>query len=209
MALQIAANLKNYKTLYVSGEESLQQIKLRAERIANGENNCWVLSETRLESILRNAESLNPDIIVIDSIQAISTERTDSSPGSVTQIRECTTEILKYAKENNKPAILIGHINKEGNLAGPKVLEHIVDTVLQFEGDRNHLYRIIRATKNRFGSTSELGIFGKRPCQVCETIHFDLPGYQKISGNMVFFVFGVSGKAYNLHSILQGQWYTL
>ncbi len=159
LALQIAANLENYKTLYVSGEESLQQIKLRAERIANGENNCWVLSETRLESILRIAESLNPDIIVIDSIQAISTERTDSSPGSVTQIRECTTEILKYAKENNKPVILIGHINKEGNLAGPKVLEHIVDTVLQFEGDRNHLYRIIRATKNRFGSTSELGIF--------------------------------------------------
>ncbi len=159
LALQIAANLNTYKTLYVSGEESLQQIKLRAERIASGENNCYVLSETRLEAILRNAEALNPDIIVIDSIQTISTQKTDSSPGSVTQIRDCTTEILKYAKENNKPVILIGHINKEGNLAGPKVLEHIVDTVLQFEGDRNHLYRIIRATKNRFGSTSEIGIF--------------------------------------------------
>ncbi|MCF6365011.1 MAG: DNA repair protein RadA [Bacteroidales bacterium] len=159
LALQIAANLEHYKTMYVSGEESLQQIKLRAKRIASGENNCYILSETRLEAILRNAENLNPDIIVIDSIQTISTEKTDSSPGSVTQIRECTTEILKYAKENNKPVILIGHINKEGNLAGPKVLEHIVDTVLQFEGDRNHLYRIIRATKNRFGSTSELGIF--------------------------------------------------
>ncbi len=159
LALQIAANLNTYKTLYVSGEESLQQIKLRAKRIASGENNCYVLSETRLEAILRNAEALNPDIIVIDSIQTISTQKTDSSPGSVTQIRDCTTEILKYAKENNKPVILIGHINKEGNLAGPKVLEHIVDTVLQFEGDRNHLYRIIRATKNRFGSTSEIGIF--------------------------------------------------
>ncbi len=159
LALQIAVNLHTYKTLYVSGEESLQQIKLRAERIASGDNNCFVLSETRLEAILRNAENLDPDIIVIDSIQTISTEKTDSSPGSVTQIRECTTEILKYAKQNNKPVILIGHINKEGNLAGPKVLEHIVDTVLQFEGDRNHLYRIIRATKNRFGSTSEIGIF--------------------------------------------------
>ena len=159
LALQIAVNLENYKTLYVSGEESMQQIKLRAERIATAENNCYVLSETRLEAILRNAENLDPDIIIIDSIQTISTEKTDSSPGSVTQIRECTTEILKYAKENNKPVILIGHINKEGNLAGPKVLEHIVDTVLQFEGDRNHLYRIIRATKNRFGSTSEIGIF--------------------------------------------------
>ena len=159
LALQIAVNLENYKTLYVSGEESLQQIKLRAERIATGDNNCFVLSETRLEAILRNSENLDPDIIVIDSIQTISTQKSDSSPGSVTQIRECTTEILKYAKENNKPVILIGHINKEGNLAGPKVLEHIVDTVLQFEGDRNHLYRIIRATKNRFGSTSEIGIF--------------------------------------------------
>lgn len=159
LALQVAAKLVQLKTLYVSGEESLQQIKLRAERIAKGENNCYILSETKLESILRNAESLEPDIIVIDSIQTLSTERSDSSPGSVTQIRECTTEILKFAKERNTPVILIGHINKEGNLAGPKVLEHIVDTVLQFEGDRNHLYRIIRATKNRFGSTSELGIF--------------------------------------------------
>jgi DNA repair protein RadA/Sms len=159
LALQIAVNLQGYKTLYVSGEESLQQIKLRAERIAEGDNSCYILSETNLEAILRNIESLEPDIIVIDSIQTVSSERSESSPGSVTQIRECTTEILKYAKERNKPVILIGHINKEGNLAGPKVLEHIVDTVLQFEGDRNHLYRIIRAAKNRFGSTSELGIF--------------------------------------------------
>jgi len=159
LALQIAVHLKKYKTLYVSGEESLQQIKLRAERISDEYNNCFILSETQVENILRNAEELDPDIIVIDSVQTVHTERSDSSPGSVSQIRECTTEILKYAKENGKPVILIGHINKEGNLAGPKVLEHIVDTVLQFEGDRNHIYRILRASKNRFGSTSELGIF--------------------------------------------------
>jgi DNA repair protein RadA/Sms len=159
LALQIALNLDGYKTLYISGEESLQQIKMRAGRISDIESNCWILSETQLEMILKHIESLNPDIIVIDSIQTVTTERSESSPGSVSQIKECTIEILKYAKVNNKPVILIGHINKEGNLAGPKVLEHIVDTVLQFEGDRNHLYRIVRATKNRYGSTSELGIF--------------------------------------------------
>ncbi|NPA67279.1 MAG: DNA repair protein RadA [Chlorobi bacterium] len=159
LALQIAVRLKKYTTLYVSGEESLQQIKLRAERIADEYNNCYILSETRIENILRISEELNPDIIVIDSVQTVHTERSDSSPGSVSQIRECTVEILKYAKENGKPVILIGHINKEGSLAGPKILEHIVDTVLQFEGDRNHIYRILRASKNRFGSTSELGIF--------------------------------------------------
>lgn len=159
LALQIAVRLQKYKTLYVSGEESLQQIKLRAERVSEEYNNCYILCETQTENILRHSEELNPDIIVIDSIQTVRTERSDSSPGSVSQIRECTTEILKYAKENGKPVILIGHINKEGNLAGPKVLEHIVDTVLLFEGDRNHIYRILRASKNRFGSTNEIGIF--------------------------------------------------
>jgi DNA repair protein RadA/Sms len=159
LALQIALHLDGLKTLYISGEESMQQIKMRAERINKSENNCYILSETQLESIIRHIDSLKPDIVVIDSIQTVSTERSESSPGSVSQIKECTTEILKYAKINNTPVILIGHINKEGNLAGPKVLEHIVDTVLQFEGDRNHLYRIVRATKNRYGSTSELGIF--------------------------------------------------
>ncbi len=159
LALQIAVRLEKYKTLYVSGEESLQQIKLRAERISEEYNNCYILTETQTENILRHADELNPDIIIIDSIQTVHTEKSDSSPGSVSQIRECTTEILKYAKENGKPVILIGHINKEGNLAGPKVLEHIVDTVLQFEGDRNHIYRILRASKNRFGSTNEIGIF--------------------------------------------------
>lgn len=159
LALQIAINLLGYKTLYISGEESLQQIKMRAERISISENNCYILSETQLEIIFKHIESLNPDILVIDSIQTMSTERSESLPGSVSQIKECTTEILKYAKINQKPVILIGHINKEGNLAGPKVLEHIVDTVLQFEGDRNYMYRIVRATKNRYGSTSEIGIF--------------------------------------------------
>ncbi len=159
LALQIAARLQKYKTLYVSGEESLQQIKLRAERVSEEYNNCFILSETQTETILRHSEELDPDIIVIDSIQTVHTERSDSSPGSISQIRECTMEIMKYAKENGKPVILIGHINKEGSLAGPKVLEHIVDTVLQFEGDRNHIYRILRASKNRFGSTNEIGIF--------------------------------------------------
>ncbi len=159
LALQIATRLQNHKTLYVSGEESLQQIKLRAERISSAYNNCYILAETAMENILRHSEELDPDLIVIDSVQTVHTEKSDSSPGSISQIRECTTEILKYAKENNKPVILIGHINKEGSLAGPKVLEHIVDTVLQFEGERNHIYRILRASKNRFGSTSELGIF--------------------------------------------------
>jgi DNA repair protein RadA/Sms len=159
LALQIALMSENYKTLYVSGEESLQQIKMRAERIKNDHGNCVVLSETLLDNILEAAEDENPDIIILDSIQTVYTERIDSSPGSVAQIRECAAEILKYAKDNSKPAILIGHINKEGNLAGPKVLEHIVDTVLLFEGDRNYVYRILRASKNRFGSTAELGIF--------------------------------------------------
>ncbi len=159
LALQIAIGLLKQKTLYVSGEESLQQIKLRSERIASQANNCFVLSETLLENIILNIRNINPDIIVIDSIQTIYTKGSESSPGSVSQIRECTTELLRYAKDNAKAVILIGHINKEGNIAGPKVLEHIVDTVLQFEGDRNHVYRILRASKNRFGSTSELGIF--------------------------------------------------
>lgn len=159
LALQIALSIEKYKTLYVSGEESLQQIKLRSERIDNEFENCLILSETKLENILLNAQTEDPDILVIDSIQTIYTERLESSPGSVSQIRECANEIMKYCKENAKPVILIGHINKEGNLAGPKVLEHVVDTVLQFEGDRNHIYRILRSTKNRFGSTSELGIF--------------------------------------------------
>jgi len=159
LALQIAVNFPNLKTLYVSGEESLQQIKLRADRINTKAGDCLVLSETILENIFLQIEAVQPDIIVIDSIQTIFTEKLESIPGSISQVRECTVELMKYAKENSIPIILIGHINKEGNIAGPKVLEHIVDTVLQFEGDRNHVYRILRSIKNRFGSTSELGIY--------------------------------------------------
>lgn len=158
LALQIALNI-SLKVLYISGEESLGQIRLRAERVGIKNENCYILSETLLENIFAYINHINPDIIVIDSIQTIYTERIESSPGSITQIRECTTAMLKNLKEKSIPVFLIGHINKEGNLAGPKVLEHIVDTVLQFEGDRNYLYRILRTRKNRFGSTSEIGIF--------------------------------------------------
>jgi len=158
LALQIALNLDK-KTLYISGEESLQQIKMRAERINNNPKNCYVLSEVSIETIINQIEHENPDIVVIDSVQTLQTERVESSPGSVTQIRESTALLMRIAKEKAIPFIIIGHINKDGNIAGPKVLEHMVDTVLQFEGDRNHIYRILRATKNRFGSTSELGIF--------------------------------------------------
>ena len=160
LVLQTALTLPDLKVLYVSGEESPQQIKLRSERIVpGGTSNCLVVSEVLVEKITAHIENTNPDLLIIDSIQTIETDYIESTPGSVSQIRESTAIILKVAKEKNLPVILIGHINKEGSLAGPKVLEHMVDVVLQFEGDRNHMYRILRATKNRFGSTSELGIF--------------------------------------------------
>ena len=159
LILQLSLRLKGRRILYVSGEESIQQIKLRGERIGIKNEECILLAETQLENIIIHVDDIKPEFVVIDSIQTISTDRIESSPGSVSQIRECTTEILKYAKQHNIPFILIGHINKEGNLAGPKILEHIVDTVLQFEGDQNHYYRILRSIKNRFGSTSEIGIF--------------------------------------------------
>lgn len=159
LILQVALKMKGLKTLYISGEESSQQIKLRADRVYKGESSCFILSETLLETIFVHIKEFKPDFLILDSIQTVYTERIESSPGTVSQIRECTTRILQYAKTNSVPVILIGHITKEGSLAGPKILEHIVDTVLQFEGDRNNLYRIIRAAKNRFGSTSELGIY--------------------------------------------------
>ena len=162
LALQIALKLDKLITLYISGEESNQQIKLRAERLKLKNDNCYLLNETSIENIFLHLEKLTPDIVIIDSIQTLYTDFVDSSPGSISQIRECTSQMLKYAKESSHPVILIGHITKDGSLAGPKVLEHIVDTVLQFEGDHNHVYRILRATKNRFGSTSELGIFEMR-----------------------------------------------
>jgi DNA repair protein RadA/Sms len=160
LVLQMAMQLNTRKILYVSGEESPQQIKLRADRLSDMDGtNCLLVGETSLELILTHIENEAPGFVVIDSIQTMERENIESSPGSVSQIRECTAAILKVAKEKNIPVLLIGHINKEGNLAGPKVLEHIVDVVLQFEGDRHYMYRILRAVKNRFGSTSEIGIF--------------------------------------------------
>jgi DNA repair protein RadA/Sms len=159
LALQIALHLKNYTTLYVSGEESAQQIKLRGNRINSDNEKCLVVSETSMENIFSHINNISPDIVVIDSIQTLVTERIEAGPGSVSQIRECTSQLLQYAKQSSVPVLLIGHITKDGSLAGPKILEHMVDTVLQFEGDQNHMYRILRATKNRFGSTSEMGIY--------------------------------------------------
>ena len=158
LMLQVALNLP-YKTLYISGEESAQQIKMRAERIQPDADNCYILTETKTQNIFRQIVEVEPDIVVVDSIQTLQTDYIESSPGSISQIRECTTELIKFAKESATPVILIGHITKDGNIAGPKILEHMVDTVLQFEGDRNHVYRILRANKNRFGSTNELGIY--------------------------------------------------
>ena len=158
LLLQISLNL-SYKTLYVSGEESAQQIKMRAERINPNPANCYILTETKTQNIFRQIEAIEPEVVIIDSIQTLHSDFIESSPGSISQIRECTTELIKFAKETHTPVLLIGHITKEGSIAGPKILEHMVDTVLQFEGDRNHVYRILRANKNRFGSTNELGIY--------------------------------------------------
>jgi DNA repair protein RadA/Sms len=158
LLLQIALKLQ-YKTLYVSGEESQKQIKMRAERISPASSNCYILTETKTQNIFKQIEHLEPDIVVIDSIQTLHSDYIESSAGSISQIKECTTELIKFAKETATPVLLIGHITKDGNIAGPKILEHMVDTVLQFEGDRNHVFRILRAHKNRFGSTNELGIY--------------------------------------------------
>ena len=158
LLLQLALT-SDHPILYVSGEESQNQIKLRADRMGETTTFCTVLSETQMANIFKQVKKNPPKIIIIDSIQTLQTSRIESSPGSVTQIRECTSELIQYAKETNTPVILVGHINKEGSIAGPKILEHMVDTVLQFEGDRNHFYRILRAQKNRYGATSEIGIY--------------------------------------------------
>ncbi len=162
LVLQVILNIKNRKTLYVSGEESVKQLKLRAERLDTRNDDCLILAETSLERIVEMVKDVNPELLIIDSIQTISTEMAEASPGSVSQIRECATALLRLAKSTNIPTLVIGHITKDGAIAGPKILEHIVDTVLQFEGDQHYMYRILRATKNRFGSTSELGIFEMR-----------------------------------------------
>ncbi len=159
LMLQVALNLKGIKVLYVTGEESEHQIKMRAERIGIVNPDCYVLAETITQNIFQHIEQLQPGMIIVDSIQTLHTDYIDSSAGSISQIRECASEFQKYSKISNVPVILIGHITKDGTLAGPKILEHMVDTVLQFEGERNYGYRILRCVKNRFGSTSELGIY--------------------------------------------------
>ncbi|NMC37485.1 MAG: DNA repair protein RadA [Bacteroidales bacterium] len=162
LALQLALAIKGRSVLYVSGEESEEQISLRAKRLKNSGSGCYVYSETDLENILVQAENIKPGLIIIDSIQTIRTGILESSAGSVSQVRECAAQLLKYSKISGIPVFIIGHITKDGTLAGPKVLEHIVDVVLYFEGDNNYVYRILRSVKNRFGSTSELGIFEMR-----------------------------------------------
>jgi len=158
LLLQVALSISK-KVLYVSGEESQSQIKMRAERLSNNNSDCLVLTETKTQNIFKTIEEVIPDVVVIDSIQTLHTDYIEASPGSISQIRETTAELIKFAKETATPVVLIGHITKEGTIAGPKILEHMVDVVLQFEGDRNHTYRILRAQKNRFGSTAELGIY--------------------------------------------------
>ncbi|MEM8999437.1 MAG: DNA repair protein RadA [Bacteroidota bacterium] len=158
LLLQMALKLP-FKTLYVSGEESKHQIKMRADRIQPGHSNCLVLTETKTQNIFQQIALSEPNLVIIDSIQTLHSDDIDSAAGSISQIRECTAELIKFAKESNTPVILVGHITKDGAIAGPKILEHMVDTVLQFEGDRNYVYRILRSLKNRFGSTSELGIY--------------------------------------------------
>ncbi|GGI22937.1 DNA repair protein RadA [Pedobacter mendelii] len=160
LMLQLALNLKGKKLLYVSGEESEQQIKMRAERITESPSaDCYILTETSTQNIFKQIEILEPEIVVIDSIQTLHSAHIESTPGSVSQVRECTAELLRFAKETGTPVFLIGHITKDGAIAGPKILEHMVDTVLQFEGDRHHVYRILRSIKNRFGAAAELGIY--------------------------------------------------
>lgn len=183
LALQLALGSRGLRTLYVSGEESPQQIKMRANRLAAGDGECLVYAETLLEDIVRQAEAVRPDLLVIDSIQTIYSQVLESSPGSVSQIRECAAMLLKYAKTTGTSILLIGHITKDGTIAGPKVLEHIVDVVLQFEGDGNNVYRILRGIKNRFGATYEIGVFEMRgeglsevanPSEILLT-HYDEP----------------------------------
>jgi DNA repair protein RadA/Sms len=160
LMLQLALNIQGKKILYISGEESEHQIKMRAERITtNPKTDCFILTETSTQNIFKQLEELEPDLVIVDSIQTLHSTHIESTPGSVSQIRECAAELLKYAKETDTPVFLIGHITKDGTIAGPKILEHMVDTVLQFEGDRHHVYRILRSIKNRFGAAAELGIY--------------------------------------------------
>ncbi len=188
LILQTVLRLNHVKTLYCSGEESARQIKLRADRITTEPSEVLVVCESMIEGIFKHIEAEKPGLVVIDSIQTMATESLESAPGSVGQIRECAAMLLKYAKETNTPIIIIGHITKEGSIAGPKILEHMVDTVLQFEGDQHYMYRIVRAIKNRFGSTAELGIYemmqsGLRPVSnPSELLLSDVSNSEGLSG---------------------------
>src|SRR5918993_774073 len=157
--LQVGLQLSGVRTLYISGEESEQQIKMRADRVGIKSDNFYLLTETNTQTIFQEIKKLKPELVIVDSIQTLQSPFVESGPGSVSQIRECAAEMQRFAKETNTPVFLIGHITKDGNIAGPKILEHMVDTVLQFEGDRHYAYRILRTLKNRFGSTAELGIY--------------------------------------------------
>ena len=189
LLLQLALKMKK-KILYVSGEESASQIKMRADRLSEIKNpQCFLFTETSVEKIIHEAQKLQPEFMIIDSIQTLQSQNIESSPGTVSQIRECSNEIIKYAKETNTPVFLVGHITKDGQIAGPKLLEHMVDVVLNFDGDRNHLFRLLRANKNRFGSTAEIGIYEmisqglkeiKNPSQILITKKFE-----ELSGNSV------------------------
>lgn len=189
LLLQLALKMKK-KILYVSGEESASQIKMRADRLTDLQNpNCFLLTEVSVEKIIHEAKKLQPDLMIVDSIQTLHSQLLESSPGTVSQIRECSNELIKFAKETNTPIILVGHITKDGQIAGPKVLEHMVDVVLNFDGDRNHLFRLLRANKNRFGSTSEIGIYEmiaqglkeiKNPSEILITKKFE-----ELSGNSI------------------------
>ena len=159
LLLQVALKIQGEKTLYVTGEESDQQIRMRADRLNLTNSSCQILTEVNIQNIFQQIQEIQPSLLVIDSVQTLQTNNIDSAPGTISQIKECTTELINYAKATGTPVILIGHINKDGHIAGPKILEHMVDVVLQFEGERNHVYRILRAYKNRHGSTSELGIY--------------------------------------------------
>lgn len=159
LVLQNILAIRSRRILYVSGEESAVQIRMRADRIGRVSDNCYIVTETSLENIMGHIKKLSPELLIVDSIQTVASDAIESAPGSVSQVRECAARLLRYAKESGVPVLLIGHITKEGSIAGPKVLEHIVDAVLQFEGDRQYMYRILRAIKNRFGNTSELGIY--------------------------------------------------
>lgn len=170
LMLQVALKIKGTKVLYITGEESVQQIKMRADRIGNQNDDCFILNETSTQAIFQKLEEIKPELVIIDSIQTLSSDMLESVPGSVGQVRQCAAELQRYAKTTSVPVFIVGHITKDGSIAGPKVLEHMVDTVLQFEGETNTIYRILRTTKNRFGSTSEMGIYEMRDNGLREVI---------------------------------------